>query len=215
MTLTRESILKKTDHTLLRQDATEGEILELCADARRFQTASVCIPPRFVRSAYDFLQGSVPVCTVVGFALGYQTLASKAFETQEALENGAAEIDMVIPVGEVKSRNFAAVAREIETLKKLCQDRILKVIIETCLLNDEEKHTLTHLVLESGADFIKTSTGFGKAGATTADVLLFKKAAANLKVKAAGGIRTFEFAEELILAGADRIGASALVELCK
>ncbi|MBQ2253449.1 MAG: deoxyribose-phosphate aldolase [Clostridia bacterium] len=215
MKLNREQILHLTDHTLLRQDATEQEILSLCDGARRCQTASVCIPPRFVKCAADYLDGRIPVCTVIGFALGYQTLKTKAFETEEALTNGADEIDMVIPVGEVKDNRLDVVAGEIRTLKALCGDKILKVIVETCLLTEDEKRLLTRIVLESGADYIKTSTGFSKAGATLSDIHLFKETCPTLKVKAAGGIRSFEFAEELILAGADRIGASALVDLCK
>lgn len=215
MNLTHEQILRMTDHTLLRQDASESEILRLCNDARRATTASVCIPPRYVKCAADYLDGTIPVCTVIGFALGYQTLKTKAFETEDALTNGADEIDMVIPVGEVKERRFESVAEEIKTLKALCGDKILKVIVETCLLTEDEKRLLTEIVSESGADFIKTSTGFSKAGATLSDIRLFKETCPTLKVKAAGGIRSFEFAEELILAGADRIGASALVNLYK
>ncbi len=213
--LSRELILSKTDHTLLKQDAKTADIFSLCEDARRFKTASVCIPPRFVKCALDFLDGSIPVCTVVGFPLGYQTAKAKCAETEEALFLGAEEIDTVIPVGAVKDRNYQLIFDELVALKKLCGKNILKVIIETCLLTDEEKRELTKLVQESGADFIKTSTGFSTAGAAVEDIRLFKNTCPDLKVKAAGGIRTFEFAEELILAGADRIGASALVELCK
>lgn len=213
--ISRELILSKTDHTLLRQDATAKDILALCEDARRFHTASVCIPPRFVRIASDFLQNDIPVCTVIGFPLGYQSEAVKCFETKAAILDGAKEIDTVIPVGALKEREDAQILSELCALKKVCGDKILKVIVEACLLTDEEKRRVTELVFESGADFIKTSTGFSKGGATAADVRLFKEVCPELKVKAAGGIRTFEFAEELILAGADRIGASALVELCK
>lgn len=213
--LTRESILAITDHTLLRQDATEAEILALCADAKAFHTASVCIPPRYVKAAVDLLEGEIAVCTVVGFALGYQTLSAKYFETEEALSLGASEIDMVIPLGCVKAGDYDAVSREIRALKKLCGQKILKVIVETCLLTQEEKRSLALLVRDCGADFIKTSTGFSKFGATVEDVRLFKTTCPDLKVKAAGGIRTFEFAAELIGAGADRLGASALVEACK
>lgn len=211
----RKLILSKTDHTLLRQDATVTEILQLCEDAARFHTASVCIPPRFVAPAAAFLAGRVAVCTVVGFPLGYQTLSAKAKETEEALKDGATEIDMVISVGDVKTQNFAAVKDEISTLKSICGENCLKVIIEACLLTDDEKRTLTELVAAGGADFIKTSTGFSRGGATLEDVRLFKETVPELKVKAAGGIRTFEFANELLLTGADRLGASALVELCK
>lgn len=213
--LSREFILSKTDHTLLRQDASEKEILALCEDARRFHTASVCIPPRFVKACAEFLRGVIPVCTVIGFPLGYQTAMAKCAEAEEALALGAEEIDTVIPVGAVKDENYKLIFEELKALKKICEKKTLKVIVETCLLTEEEKRLLTKLVFESGSDFIKTSTGFSKAGATVTDIRLFKETCPDLKVKAAGGIRTFEFAEELISAGADRIGASALVELCK
>ena len=213
--LSREFILSTPDHTLLRQDASEKEILALCEDARRFHTASVCIPPRFVKACAEFLRGALPVCTVIGFPLGYQTAMAKCAEAEEALALGAEEIDTVIPVGAVKDENYKLIFEELKALKKICEKKTLKVIVETCLLTEEEKRLLTKLVFESGSDFIKTSTGFSKAGATVTDIRLFKKTCPDLKVKAAGGIRTFEFAEELISAGADRIGASALVELCK
>ncbi len=212
---TRQEILSKTDHTLLRQDATAAEVRALCEDALRFQTASVCIPPRFVKTATDLLGGQLPVCTVIGFALGYSTLKSKCFETQDALENGATEIDMVIPAGAVKAGAYDEVKAEIRALKALCEDRILKVIVETCLLSQTEKVTLCKLVEEMGADFIKTSTGFAGGGAKAEDIRLFATTCPNLKIKASGGIRTFEAAQELLAAGACRLGASALVELCK
>ncbi len=213
--LSQTEILAKTDHTLLKQDTTTEEILALCADAVRFSTASVCIPPRFVKTAYDFLKDQLPVCTVIGFPLGYQSLRTKACEAEDSIQNGAQEIDMVIPIGELKAANHKSISEEIRTIRSICADRVLKVIVETCLLTDDEKKAITHIVADCGADFIKTSTGFAKGGACVEDIRLFKATCPQLSVKASGGIRSFEFANELIHAGADRIGASALVELCK
>lgn len=213
--MTDLEILEKTDHTLLKQDSTLPQILELCREGLCYHTASVCLPPRFVRDAAAFLQGRLPVCTVIGFPLGYQSTAAKCTEAENALINGAAQLDVVIPLGEVKTQNFAAVEAELAALRELCGKNILKVIVETCLLTQAEKITLCGLAADVGADFIKTSTGFSAGGATVEDVRLFCQTRPNLKVKASGGIRTFDFARTLLSAGASRIGASALVGLVK
>ena len=178
--LTRELILSKTDHTLLKPEAKEADVLALCEDARRFKTASVCIPPRFVNVAARFLADAIPVCTVVGFPLGYQTTKAKCAETEEALASGALEIDTVIPIGAVKDENYKLIFDELVALKKISGTHTLKVIIETCLLTDPEKRMLTKLIAESGADFIKTSTGFSKAGAAVADIRQFKETCPDL-----------------------------------
>ena len=211
----KRAILQKVDHTLLRQDATRDEIFALCEDALEFSTASVCIPPRFVSDAVKFLDGKIPVCTVIGFPLGYTTARAKVAESLEMLDLGASELDAVIPVGAIKDGEDDKVLEELCALKEVCANRILKVIVETCLLTEDEKIRLCYLVKKSGADYIKTSTGFSGAGATVSDVRLFKETCPDLKVKAAGGIRDFTFAKELLDAGADRLGASALVGLCR
>ena len=209
-------ILSICDHTELRPSATRQDIRALIDDAILYRAATVCIPPCFVSYAVRYAEGRVPVCTVIGFPCGYQTSENKCAETKEALENGASEIDMVINIGDLKSGNEDAVLREIRMLKALCKDRVLKVIIETCMLTEEEKLTACRLVSEAGADFIKTSTGFGGGGATVSDVrLLRENVAPFVRVKASGGIRTLDFARELIEAGADRLGASALVKEAK
>ncbi len=211
----REDILKKVDHTLLRQDATREEIRTLCEEAVAFSTASVCIPPRFVSFAAGILADRLPVCTVIGFPLGYATTKAKLAEAEDALRAGAKELDTVIPVGALKDGEEQLIFNELSALKRLCGGFCLKVIVETCLLTREEKIRVTKLVRESGADYIKTSTGFSKAGASVEDVKLFRSICPDLKIKAAGGVRDFEFAERLLCAGADRLGASALVKLCK
>lgn len=209
-------VLALCDHTELRPSATEKDIFALIDDALAYGTASVCIPPCFVSSAVSYARGGMPVCTVIGFPCGYQTTENKCKETEEALKNGASEIDMVINIGALKNQQYDSVLEEIRALKKLCGDRILKVIIETCFLTDEEKKIACRLVSEAGADFIKTSTGFGSGGATVADVRLLRaNVATSVRVKASGGIRTLDFARELIAAGADRLGASALVREAK
>ena len=204
------------DHTLLKQTATWDQIKALCDEAVEFGTASVCIPPCYVKQAHDYVQGKLTICTVVGFPNGNMTTNAKEFETLGALANGAEEIDMVINIGWVKDKKFAQIEEEIRTLKKACGTKILKVIIETCLLTQEEKIQLCEIVTVSGADYIKTSTGFSTAGATPVDIALFAKhVGKNVKIKAAGGISSFEDAEEFVRLGADRLGTSRLVKIQK
>ena len=212
----RQEILKKVDHTLLAQTATWEEIKEICDDAIKYQTASICIPPSYVKEAKAYVQDQMEVCTVIGFPNGYNTTAVKKAETEDALKNGADEIDMVINIGWVKDKKFAQVEEEFRTLKKACGTKILKVIIETCLLTQEEKIRLCEIVTASGADYIKTSTGFSTAGATPEDIALFAKhVGKDIKIKAAGGISSFEDAEEFVRLGADRLGTSRLVKIQK
>lgn len=212
----RQEILQKVDHTLLAQTATWEAIKEICDDAIKYKTASVCIPPSYVRQAKEYVQDEMAVCTVIGFPNGYNTTAVKKAETEDALKNGADEIDMVINIGWVKDKKFAQIEEEIRTLKKACRTKILKVIIETCLLTEEEKIRLCEIVTASGADYIKTSTGFSTAGATPEDIALFAKhVGKNVKIKAAGGISSFEDAEEFVRLGADRLGTSRLVKIQK
>ena len=212
----KKDVLKILDHTLLSQTATWEDIKSLCDDAVTCRTASVCIPPAFVKRAKEYTGNSMAVCTVIGFPNGYHTTEAKAFETRNALENGADEIDMVIHIGALKEKNEAAVLKEISELKKLCGSRILKVIIETCLLTQEEKITMCRLVTQSGADFIKTSTGFSSAGATFEDVALFAAhVGPGVQIKAAGGISSFEDGERFLTLGASRLGTSRLVKLEK
>ena len=207
----RSEIFSKIDHTLLRQDATWEQIRALCDEAIENGTASVCIPPDYVRQAANYLGGILPVCTVVGFPNGYSTTATKVFETSDAVSNGADEIDTVINIGWVKDRRYEDILAELTAIKRACVGRILKVIIETCLLTEEEKIKMCRIVSESGADFIKTSTGFSTGGATLEDIRLFKaNVAPHVRIKAAGGIRTPEEAEAFIEAGASRIGASRI-----
>ncbi|GFI09763.1 MAG: deoxyribose-phosphate aldolase [Lachnospiraceae bacterium] len=214
--MTHSEILSKVDHTNLSQTATWEDIKSLCDDAVTCRTASVCIPPAFVKRAKEYTGNSMAVCTVIGFPNGYHTTEAKAFETRNALENGADEIDMVIHIGALKEKNEAAVLKEISELKKLCGSRILKVIIETCLLTQEEKITMCRLVTQSGADFIKTSTGFSSAGATFEDVALFAAhVGPGVQIKAAGGISSFEDGERFLTLGASRLGTSRLVKLEK
>ena len=210
--MTYRDILRKVDHTLLKQPSTWEQIKEICDDAVKFETASVCIPPSFVKQSAEYLGEKKPVCTVIGFPNGYHTTAVKVFETKEALKDGAKEIDMVINIGWVRMGQYDKVLAEINELKKACGDHILKVIIETCLLTEEEKVKMCEVVSASEADFIKTSTGFSAAGATKPDVALMKAhMAAGKKIKAAGGIADFNDAEEFVLLGADRLGTSRLV----
>ena len=214
--MTHSEILSKVDHTNLSQTATWEDIKSLCDNAVTCRTASVCIPPAFVKRAKEYTGNSMAVCTVIGFPNGYHTTEAKAFETRNALENGADEIDMVIHIGALKEKNEAAVLKEISELKKLCGSRILKVIIETCLLTQEEKITMCRLVTQSGADFIKTSTGFSSAGATFEDVALFAAhVGPDVQIKAAGGISSFEDGERFLTLGASRLGTSRLVKLEK
>lgn len=212
----RKIILSKVDHTLLSQTATWDEIKVILDDAVFYKTASVCIPPSFVKSAAEYLDGRIPVCTVIGFPNGYCTTEVKEFETEDALQKGAKEIDMVIPIGALKEQAYDKILHEIRALKRICGDNILKVIVETCLLTTEEKIKMCEIVTESGADFIKTSTGFSTAGATFEDVALFKThIGKNVKIKAAGGISSFADAERFIELGADRLGTSRLVKILK
>ena len=209
-------ILSKVDHTVLSVSATKQDIISLCDDAKKYKTASVCIAPSFVKTAAEYLQGEIPVCTVIGFPNGYNTTETKCFETAGAIENGADEIDMVINIGDLKAKNYDKILNEINLVKKNCQGRILKVIIETCLLTEEEKIKMCDIVSQSDADFIKTSTGFSKSGATFSDIALFKKHIKNgKKIKAAGGISTIEDAEKFITLGADRLGTSRIVKIVK
>ena len=209
-----ENILKHVDHTLLAQTATWDEIRQICDDAIAYQTASVCIPASYVKQAKEYVQDKMAVCTVIGFPNGYSTTASKEFETKDALMNGADEIDMVINIGWVKDGKYDLVQQEISTLKKACGDKILKVIIETCLLTDEEKIRMCEIVTAAGADYIKTSTGFGTGGATLGDVKLFREHIGEaVRIKAAGGVSTREDFEAFLDAGCDRIGSSSGVAL--
>ena len=211
-----EEILAVCDHTLLLQTSTWEEIRGICDDAMKYHTASVCIPPCYVRQAADYMQGRIPVCTVIGFPNGNHTTACKVFETQDAVKNGADEIDMVINVGMLKAENDDYVLNEIREIKAACEGRILKVIIETCLMTDEEKIKMCGIVTASGADFIKTSTGFSTAGATFADIELFAKhIGAGVRMKAAGGISSIADAEKFMELGASRLGTSRIVKLVK
>ena len=209
-------ILAKCDHTLLAQTATWAEIKALCDDGMRYRTASVCIPASYVRQAKDYVGERLAICTVVGFPNGYATTAAKCFMAADAIANGADEVDMVVNIGWVKDGRFADAEAEIVAVKKACGDKILKVIIETCLLTDDEKIAMCHAVTNAGADYIKTSTGFSKAGATFADVALFAAhIGPHVKIKAAGGISSLADAEEFIRLGADRLGTSRIVKLAK
>lgn len=211
-----ENILKHVDHTLLTQTATWDEIRQICDDAIAYQTASVCIPASYVKQAKEYVQDKMAVCTVIGFPNGYSTTASKEFETKDALMNGADEIDMVINIGWVKDGKYDLVQQEISTLKKACGDKILKVIIETCILTDEEKIRMCEIVTAAGADYIKTSTGFSTAGATFEDVKLFAEhVGPDVKIKAAGGISSIEDAEKFLDLGAERLGTSRIIKILK
>ncbi|MBQ8177996.1 MAG: deoxyribose-phosphate aldolase [Clostridia bacterium] len=209
-------ILSKCDHTLLGVTATWDDIKAICDDGMKYKTASVCIPPSFVKRAKEYVGDALQICTVIGFPNGYNTTAVKVFETTDAIQNGADEIDMVIPVGELKAGNNDLVLNEIKAIKKACGDKILKVIIETCLLTDDEKITMCKLVSQAGADFIKTSTGFSTGGATREDVKLFSEnIAPGVKMKAAGGISSLKDAEDFINLGAERLGTSRVVKIVK
>ena len=211
-----KDILKHVDHTLLLQPSTWAEIRQICDDAVKYGTASVCIPPCYVKEAAEYLQGRTAVCTVIGFPNGNVTTAVKEFETKDAIANGAAEIDMVINIGWLRDKRYDLVENEIRALKAACGEKILKVIIETCLLTDEEKVKMCELVTRAGADYIKTSTGFSRSGATFADVELFAKhVGPNVKIKAAGGISSLDDAEKFLELGADRLGTSRIVKIVK
>lgn len=211
-----KDILSKVDHTLLAQTATWDEIQEICDDAIQYGTASVCIPSVFVKKAKTYVGNRMQVCTVIGFPNGYSTKSVKVFETEEAIKDGADEIDMVIHIGKVKEGAYADILDEIRAVKAACGDKILKAIIETCLLTDEEKIQMCHVVTEAGADYIKTSTGFSTGGVTFDDIALFAKhVGPNVKIKAAGGISSMEDAEKFIQLGADRLGTSRIVKIVK
>ena len=211
---TKQEILARVDHTLLKPEATWPQVRALCDEALQYHTASVCINTCYVRQAADYLAGRVPVCCVVGFPLGAMDTASKCFEARTAVENGADEVDMVINIGRLKNREYDAVRQDIAAVKQAIGDKVLKVIIETCLLTEEEKIKMCDIVPEAGADFIKTSTGFSTAGATFADIELFARhVAGRCKIKATGGISTVEDMEKFLDLGADRLGTSRAVRL--
>lgn len=209
-------ILAKCDHTLLAQSATWADIKAICDDGMKYKTASVCIPASFVQQAKQYAGDKLAICTVIGFPNGYETTAAKCFMAYDAVSHGADEVDMVINIGWVKEGKFAELTEEIRQIKAHCCGKVLKVIIETCLLTDEEKIKMCRVVTDAGADYIKTSTGFSTAGATFADVELFAKhVGPNVKIKAAGGISSLEDAEEFIRLGASRLGTSRIVKLAK
>lgn len=211
-----QGILSRCDHTLLAQTATWEQIKAICDDGLHYGTASVCIPPSFVSRAKEYVGDRLQICTVIGFPNGYNTTAVKCAETSDALANGADEIDMVINLGDLKDGNDEAILEEIRALKKICGEKILKVIIETCLLTEEEKLRMCRIVTEAGADYIKTSTGFSTAGATREDVALMRaNVGAEVKVKAAGGIADLQDASDFIALGADRLGTSRVVKAVK
>lgn len=211
-----QEILSKVDHTLLSQTATWDEIKAICDDGIKYQTASVCIPSAYVKQAAEYVKGQVPICTVIGFPNGYVPTAIKCEEARLAIADGADEIDMVIWVGALKDKQYDAILDEIKAIKKVCGDKILKVIIETCLLTEEEKIKMCEIVMASGADFIKTSTGFSTAGATPDDIRIFAKhISAPVQIKAAGGIKSIADAEEFLALGAHRLGTSRIVKIVK
>ena len=214
--MNRDEVLKHVDHTLLTQTATWEEIKEILDDGIKYSTASACIPAAYVKQSAEYVEGKLPICTVIGFPNGYSTTAVKVFETKDAIENGVSEIDMVINIGMLKDKRYQDVEDEIRQIKETCGEKILKVIIETCLLTEDEKIKMCEIVTKVGADYIKTSTGFSTAGATFEDVDLMRKhVGENVKVKAAGGISSFDDAEEFIRLGADRLGTSRLVKIMK
>lgn len=211
-----KDILAKVDHTLLSQTATEEQIAAICDDGIKYGVASVCIPPSYVAFAKKYTEGKLPICTVIGFPNGYATTAVKCFEAADAIKNGADEIDMVINIGFVKDKRYDDVLAEIKKIKQICGEHVLKVIIETCLLSTEEKIKMCEIVNESGADFIKTSTGFSTGGATADDVKLFSEHVKNnVKIKAAGGISSLDDARRFIELGASRLGTSRIVKIVK
>ena len=210
------NILSKVDHTLLNQGSTWEEIKAICDDGMKYETASVCIPASYVRQAKEYVGDKLAICTVIGFPNGYSTTATKVFETMDAIQNGADEIDMVINIGWLKDKKYDEILNEINAIKNACNGKILKVIIETCLLSDEEKVKMCDIVSNSNADYIKTSTGFSSAGATKEDIKLFAKHTTNgKKIKAAGGIASIEDAQDFINLGASRLGTSRIVKIVK
>ncbi len=211
-----KEILSKVDHTLLSQGATWEEIKVICDDGIKYEVASVCIPASYVKQAKEYVGNKLEICTVIGFPNGYSTTATKVFETTDAINNGADEIDMVINIGWLKNKKYDAILSEINSIKEACGNKILKVIIETCLLTDDEKIKMCEIVSNSNADFIKTSTGFSTAGATKHDIELFAKHTTNgKKIKAAGGISSIEDAEDFIQLGASRLGTSRIIKIVK
>lgn len=209
-------ILSYVDHTLLSQSATWDEIKTICDDGIKYGCASVCIPPSYVKEAAEYVDGKIKICTVIGFPNGYNTTKVKCFEATDAVENGADEIDMVINIGMLKDKKYEELLSEISEVKKSCMGKLLKVIIETCLLTDEEKKAMCRIVSESGADFIKTSTGFSTGGATREDIRLFSENVdSRLKIKAAGGIASIKDAEDMLSLGAERLGTSRIVKIVK
>lgn len=211
-----KDILSKVDHTLLNPKDTWEEIKNICDDGMKYSTASVCIPPSFVKRAKEYVGNRLKICTVIGFPNGYNTAEVKIFETENAIENGADEIDMVINLGDLMDKNYGNILSEITKIKSVCGERVLKVIIETCLLSEEQKIKMCEIVTKSGADFIKTSTGFSTGGATFEDIELFAKyVGENVKIKAAGGISSIADAEKFISLGADRLGTSRIVKIVK
>lgn len=209
-------ILSHVDHTLLKAFATWEDIQKLCEEAMEYHTASVCVPPSYIKRIHDTYGDKINICTVVGFPLGYSTTKAKVAETVQAIEDGASEVDMVINIADVKNGDFDKVTEEIRSLKQAAGDKILKVIIETCYLTEEEKIAMCKAVTEAGADYIKTSTGFGTGGATMEDILLFKKfIGPHVKMKAAGGVKSVEDMEAFLEAGCDRIGTSSAISLIK
>lgn len=212
----KEEILKLVDHTLLGQAATWDEIRQILDDAMKYGTASACIPASYVRQAAEYVEGKLPICTVIGFPNGYSTAAVKVCEAKDAVANGAEEIDMVINIGYLKDKRYQEIEDEIRRIHEACGGKILKVIIETCLLTEEEKIKMCEIVTSAGAEFIKTSTGFSTGGATLADVKLMREhVGKEVKVKAAGGISSFDDADEFVKAGADRLGTSRLIKIMK
>lgn len=212
----KKKILSIVDHTLLTQTATWSEIKEILDDAMKYETASACIPAAYVKQAAEYVEGKLPICTVIGFPNGYHTTAVKVYETKDAIANGASEIDMVTNIGFLKDKRYQEIEDEIRQIHEACDGKILKVIIETCLLTEEEKIKMCEIVTKAGAEFIKTSTGFSTSGATFADVELMKKnVGPDVKVKAAGGISSLDDAEEFMRLGADRLGTSRIVKIIK
>ena len=214
--MTKQELLRYADHTLLSPTATEAEIKVICDDAMKYETASVCIPATYIAFAREYTEGKLNLCTVIGFPLGYTTTAGKCAEARDAIANGASEIDMVANICNIKNGRFDLVEEDIREVKKACGDKILKVIIETCLLTEEEKLVMCRLVTEAGADYIKTSTGFSSAGATFSDIELFaKNIGEGIKMKAAGGIASLDDAEKFLALGAERLGTSRIVSIAK
>ena len=211
-----KEILKRVDHTLLNQVCTFEEIKKLCDEGIEYNVASICIPPSYVKKAKEYVKENLKICTVIGFPNGYSTKETKMFECKDAIKNGADEIDMVVNLGDIKSGEFKTVEEEIKEIKEICGEHILKVIVETCFLTEEEKIRLCEVVTNTKADYIKTSTGFGTNGATKEDIILFSKhIGSNVKIKASGGVKNLKIAEEFINLGVDRLGTSSIINVIK